>query len=54
MKIYVKIEYRDDTEAVFECVDNPAVSDWITLYLPELKRIMIPKEAIKGITITVK
>lgn len=50
-RIKVEIEYRDDTKETFDCVDFPAIGDWITLYLAKdnQERMVIPKESIKNI-----
>ena len=45
----VTITYRDDKKDTFVCVDLPSISDWIFLYLPDTKRLVLPKEAVKSI-----
>ena len=49
MKLKVKIIYRDDKEEIFLCNDFPYVSEWITIYLENWRRKMLPKEAVKSI-----
>ena len=54
MKILTKIQYRDDKTKTYSCVDNPAIGQWVTLYLENLKRLHVPSEAIKSIEVTIK
>jgi len=53
MKLIVKLTYRDDKDEEFECVDTPAISDWVTLFMENLQRIHIPKDAIAKVTCSV-
>lgn len=53
MKLKVKIIYRDDKEEIFNCIDYPQVSDWIILFLDDLGRIIIPRDAVGRIVVTV-
>lgn len=42
MKLKIKITYRDDQVEEYICADFPSLgSDWITLYLENLKRLII-------------
>lgn len=50
MILKVEVTYRDDTKKVYDCNDFPFVGDWITLYLPNFRRELIPKDAVASIT----
>ena len=50
MKCLLKIKFRDDKVETFECFDIPYVGDkWITIYLIDRSRKIIPSEAIAEI-----
>jgi hypothetical protein len=54
MIITVTVEFRDDKKKTYKCVDAPAIGQFVTLYLPNLERTMIPAEAIKEINVKTK
>lgn len=54
LNIVVEIQFRDDKVVKYDCVDNPSIANFVTLYKKDLERIFIPSEAIKQIKVTVK
>lgn len=49
MKIKVTILYKDDKTKTYICVDYPSVGEWIWLCMPNLERLIIPKEGVAEI-----
>ena len=54
MKIKVTIIYRDDKEYEYMCFDFPSIADrWITLYMIDTSRKVIPTDGVKEVNYAV-
>ena len=49
MNIEVRIVYKDDTEAIYQCTDEPFTTDWIMLRLEDGSKKLLPLMDVKEI-----